>query len=357
MAEVLAATVETSEVPRAARTGLVKSMTDVVTVNPVASNRAERRNSPRKGGRTGTPADNSIASEKIEEDLKKFGYEVRERIVIEYEGEPQMNAIQVVSPLGETAFVKIDQTRVHVTRNDLTYLQSGKASVIPDAWKKGNYKCAGSNVIGVAIVCNNNICMYVSDADPNKPYETNFIYVTKHNDRRAVIGDNPVSYPVVRLSELYANHQLVTKNIHEATVRIRKELTADLIRELQDSDSIAAKIDELKKEFELTRASILREISWVDKSLAPARDTPMFYQAYFVEHEPCDDLEVQKMLALRRILSRFNGLYAHSLWAAYALSAEKDNIEKSADNFRAIREFVEKEGIGLKEDLAKACKP
>lgn len=297
-----------------------------------------------------------VATQDALRDLESVGYVVIDKVVIpDVDGEIRMPLVRVTTPLGETAFVKLDRARILCSKKDLTYMQVSRGIVLPESWKNGTYKCAiDSSLAGAAFMNHNSICMVTHDSDPDKPRETNFIYTAKVHDRRIHIGENPIGYPVVRHAEIMARPALVAKMIHDVTVRIRKEVRQQVIEELKNEEkSTRASIICLQKSFESALAAVDHKLQWVEenKQLQEISD----WQKYYIENMPCEEFERAKMRAMTRLLEQANALTVCTVGAAHAINLQRKEIDKAVANIQAIHKAMHTDYEALLAEMNKAC--
>jgi hypothetical protein len=296
-----------------------------------------------------------VSSDKVIEDLEKLGFEVRERIVVNVDDEARMPFIRVITPMGHTVFVKLDRHRVRCNRQNLTFMQVAKGVVIPDSVRNATYKCAMDSALsGVSMVCNGSICVMAHEGDPQRPHETTFVYSTRFSERRIQVGDMPIAYPVVRYAELVAEPCKVIKIIHDATCHIRREVKEKIMYELRaDCNSTKASIKRLNEAFARTEACIEHKLNWIsaDTRLRTAED----YQRYYIEHPPCEPYEIEKMMALRRLLDRSNELLVCDLRAAQRVNQQRERIDEVSDTLEAACDYLKQDYEALETEMNKAC--
>lgn len=332
---------------------------DEVDVEP-SSPRAMGSTSPR--ARSTRYSENAngedvIISEKVIEDLEKLGFEVKERIIVQIDDEARMPFVRVVTPLGHTAFVKMERHRLKCNSKNLSYMQVAKGVIIPEAVRAASYKCAmDSSLSGVGMVCNGSICVMAHEGDPQRPHETTFVYSSRYVDRSIKVGDMPIAYPVVRYAELIVNPCLVIKIIHDATCHIRREVKEKIMQELRsECNSTKASIKRLVDSFTHVEKCIEHKFDWVSSN--PRLRVAEEYQRYFIEHPPCEDYEIQKMLALRRLLEKSNQLLICNLRAAQRVNQQREKIDEISETLEGTCAYLKKDYEELEAELNKACGP
>lgn len=177
---------------------------------------------PRKGVAMSSVTE-AVSRMSLEEELVKNGYVPLERIIVnENCGPGKSRYVRAQNKVGQIVFVLVDvDGYIGIRPQDLTMVESKNASVVPYSIKRGAYECAQVEVSGVAFDCKDAVCI-VAREDGETPKETNFIYAGRRVDATAVVGDDIISYPVIRLSEIRANPDLVLCNTMAVTARIQR---------------------------------------------------------------------------------------------------------------------------------------
>lgn len=155
-------------------------------------------------------------------DLVKNGYHPVSTVIVKNnEGGLEGRYVKALNKMGQHVFVLLDtQGYTAVDPKDLTMIEAKAASIVPLGVKASGLDNAGAEVSGVAFECNEGVCTLIRGQDTT-PRETSFVYVEKKAEKAAIIQDHVIAYPIVRLSEIIANPDLVMKNVDIATRRIR----------------------------------------------------------------------------------------------------------------------------------------
>jgi len=159
----------------------------------------------------------------VENDLAKYGYVATDKIITrDNDGNVAARYIKATNDRGQQVFVELDiDGKVAVRPTDLTLIESKQANEIPYNVKVGTYNCAGNGVCGVAFECKEGLCTLVRDDNTLQPVESNFVTVQQFDKKSGILEGDPMSYPIVRLSDIKANPDLVAKYIDDSTRRIR----------------------------------------------------------------------------------------------------------------------------------------
>ena len=179
-----------------------------------------------------TSVTEAVSRLSLEEELMKHGYVPLERIMVGDGCSTTSRYIRARNKVGQVVFILVDtEGYIGVRPQDLTMVESKNANVIPYSIKKGAYDCAQVEVSGVAFDCQNSVCI-VTREENNLPRETNFVYAGRRVDATAVVGDDIISYPVIRLSEIRANPDMVLAGTMAVTSRIQRAAWAASEREM-----------------------------------------------------------------------------------------------------------------------------
>ncbi len=359
MSKKVPSEVPTSPVPAATKTSL--SARDEDLVRSEVATESKRSPRSRRSARQSAAETEGPADDEIKAFLHSHNFKVTERVVSaddENEGKLRCVLYKVVNCLGQTAFVKVDAVkskRVHVSRKDLTVVRIDEVTTIDESLKEGSYKCAGSDVNGIVLLGANAICMMTYDKDPNEPEETSFVYITENHDREAILGDDPVAYPVVLLEEIEANCRQVNINIYEVTNRIREKIHKtsmyDLCDMAEDSKSMKMEISKLYGNFGSTVDCIKEK---VDKTIMNLQRLEC-YQKFYVENPPTDEIEAEKMKAISRLLCCWNEMIVEELKCIKAINNQREHVCKAAEHIARTEAYLTARYNRVMAEMSKVC--
>lgn len=191
-----------------------------------------------------------ISNASLENELINSGYAPISRIVVASDnGDKRTQYIKAINKNGQKVFVQLDVSGYTSARStDLTFVESNKATIVPYSIKTGAMNCVGNNTCGVAFECGNDaVCVLSRGADDKndmQPKEANYVYVEKHAPSSMVIESegSTIAYPVVRLSEIRANPDLVLENTNIATRRLRNSSYEALLSDLSNTQKSIVKL-------------------------------------------------------------------------------------------------------------------
>jgi hypothetical protein len=279
-----------------------------------------------------------IEGASIENELLAAGYAPISRIILDSSGiKRESQYIKAKNKKGQTTFIELDSDGYTTARtNDLTLLRSEKASEIPYSIKTGAMDCAGQDVCGVAFECGlDSVCILSKNKEDLTPVESNFIYVEKPGPSAAVIKqqDTIMSYPVVRLSEIRTNPDLVTSSINIVSRRLRNASYETLLRSLV---SAQASIEHLNKAFADFNNVREQYATGLNETLTQLENMHDQYEA----NPPTTDEGREKYRRVQSNLSVRNDGLEDLLRGMTIVSEQTAVIESVADNIQRVTELL-----------------
>lgn len=154
----------------------------------------------------------------LEQVLLKYGYTVTEKVVIrDQDNGTVAKYVKTIDPNGQKVYVVPDvQALVPVPSNQTPLVPSRDVTIQPYSLKNGLMESAGLDVWGIAFECHNGVCTLVRNGSDLRPSEESFINPTLPRQQ-----DNPITYPIVRMSEIQANPGIVLQNTQDVSMRLR----------------------------------------------------------------------------------------------------------------------------------------
>lgn len=171
-------------------------------------------------------------NENLDQMLKTRGYNIISRVLVRDSKNNSLHAqfIEALNDLGQKVFIDLDLPGIiEANQGDLIVVPDGIANTIPHSFKTGVFECAGLDVTGVALVCDNEICVLTWDEDGVGPHEINFrpessSISTTENRAGDTNVDDYVVYPIVKLSDINENPKLTSETIDEVTRRLQNTI-------------------------------------------------------------------------------------------------------------------------------------
>jgi len=232
-----------------------------------------------------------INNSSLEKELLLAGYAPISKIVVNNgSGDKKTQYIKAINKKGQQVSIYVDVNGYITARaDDLTLIESHKASVVPYSIKTGAYNCANKDVCGVAFECGtDSVCVLSRGVNDLTPKEANFVYVEQPTTAAVSLETEGsiMSYPVIRLSEIRANPNLVLNNTDIVTRRLRN---ATYTSELQSLAAAEQYVNKLNLAF--NRFNRLRENS--AEQLNRTLTTLEQWNEYYLQNPPTTD-EIKK---------------------------------------------------------------
>jgi hypothetical protein len=172
-------------------------------------------------------AGEKIADPAVETELISYGYLPTQKIMINENNEKQAMFIKATNKFGQPILIKLDdEGKVVESTSDLTIIKTNTGQIGDYSSRVGEKICMQTEACGLAYVCNNGICVMENDNN-GRVVESKFEFVKRFSEQDAIIGDEPVAYPVVTLSDIRANSALVLEITNRATKRLRNAAYAN----------------------------------------------------------------------------------------------------------------------------------
>jgi hypothetical protein len=183
----------------------------------------------------------------IEKELVSYGYMPMEKVIIRTKSDDKARYVKAMNKVGQTLFIELDgEGVVQVTSKDITLTQTNKSTMVPYSAKMGTMNCLDLDVCGVAFECSNGICTLQRDIRSTSPVETTFTTVEEYAPKTALVKGSPVAYPIIRLSEIRNNNELVLRTVNKAVQKLRNDSHSTCTHYLQESSQI---INEMSNEY------------------------------------------------------------------------------------------------------------
>lgn len=218
-----------------------------------------------------TPPNSSNENlESLPTKLANCGFQVCSRILVSSDSTSTKSHfeapyIEAINPLGQRIFIFLDNPEpVSPEPTDSIMIRSPSNNLIPHSVKIGAFDGIGLDVSGVALVCQNSICTLLRD--DNGPVENNFTPIDK-KDVPISDSENPIAYPIVRLSEILTQPDLVTFLTDRATRRLRNVTYENCKHELESTRETLSQLVNAFNQFNQLQANITLKLHSTIKML------------------------------------------------------------------------------------------
>lgn len=162
----------------------------------------------------------------VEKILAGSGFVVGEKILTkDKSGHMVCHFIKIRDNSGRTAYVELDTDcsdglgYIEINEND-EIMNVGDNSEIPYSLKMGTYEANNNDIYGVVFECNNSICVMSRKNTALDPVESVFAYENVDGDS-SYFSEQPVSFPMIKMSEVMTNPKAVQKSVSLTYNRMR----------------------------------------------------------------------------------------------------------------------------------------
>lgn len=289
-----------------------------------------------------------VSKASIENELINAGYAPLSKIVIQGEGgEKRTEYIKAVNMMGQKVFIYIDANGyTTVKANDLTLISPQNASVVPYSIKTGAYNCAGKDVCGVAFECGSDaVCVLARAPNDLTPKESNFVFEEKSGETAVFEEGSIMTYPVVRLSEIRANPNLVLQNSDTVTRRLRNTVYTSLLQELATTQKSIEKLNESFLMFDKMRADAATKLNTTLTQLEQ-------WNAVYMSNPPNSDEAKDRYRMLQFNLSLRNENIALLLRSMMKVSELTSGINSITKQITDIIEVGDKEFANIDQAVS-----
>jgi hypothetical protein len=288
-----------------------------------------------------------VAKSALENELLHAGYVPLSKIVIQdSEGNRKIQYVKALNKKGQKVFILLDVNGYITTRStDLILIETNKAQVVPYSLKMGAVDCAGTEVCGIAFECgSSSLCVLSRDPEDLTPKETNFVFIEQNETALGIIIPTEhiehtgqiMAYPVIRLSEIRANPNLILENTDLVTRRLRNTSYKILVDDLKSFDK---SIEELRTNFDTFMSTREKDATRLNRTL---NQLDQWNEIYMI-HPPTTDDFKERYRNLQFNLSQRNEkieILLRSMKKVADLRTEIDSISKTITD---ITEFFNKE--------------
>lgn len=255
-----------------------------------------------------------ITGMSVEDNLISKGYIPIHRVIIRNNDTDTVEFIKARSEYGFFVYVEIDDDGYVISKSDSRTYRKYQGVIIPESIKSGSYREIGNNVPGVAIECSRGIClMRQSSTATSRPVETNLVHISELPEESIKMEDYPIAYPIVKLSEINTNNDLVLTGIVKSTADLRNTAfgdTFDGLKELKDSiDNLDSNVNSFVSNMESLTERTRTTMNRLKKYMADYKigtlndDETRKYRTIVEQLAKGNDLITKMLLASRRVIN------------------------------------------------------
>ena len=158
-----------------------------------------------------------VNANSVESQLESKKYTILDRIITNEEG-VQVNYIKAYDPNGVIVYILMDSIgNLSVNEDELKPMSLISESKIRVSDKMAASTCAGTGICGVALICNDEVCMMVRNNDgttTEKSYQSSTPILNT--------GDSSIAHIIVRMSEILADSEGTLNRSFEANERVMR---------------------------------------------------------------------------------------------------------------------------------------
>ncbi len=248
-----------------------------------------------------------LARSNIERELINNGYSPLNRISIYNDSTNEIDRqyIKSINSIGQPVYILIDNDGYAPSYDDdISLMETKTVNNIPYSFKTGAYACTDFNVCGIAFECGpDSVCILLRDENEIDPKEYNYISINgAENDMDKLTDDVLTPYPVIRLSEIRENPDLILSNSNTVTRRLRNRLYSTYLNELDETQK---SIDALDVSFHRFADVISNVSEKLNRTVSQLEEWNNFY----LSHPPTTDIEKDKYRKIRyNLIQRNHGI-------------------------------------------------
>lgn len=274
-----------------------------------------------------------IAQEEgIEQKLLEKGYNILSKILVNSEDMTKARYLEVINPRGQHLFIELDLDGIVALRDDdATLIEGQMGTAIPYSSKMGAIQCA-DGMCGIAFVCEDGICT-LEKSGIDETTENTFIFSGK--ERKGKMSNEPIPYPIIRLSEVEANPEAVTQTIEEITRRIRSGPYQSCIKNL---DEMEKDLVNFENNFSRFRQAQKEAASAINSSLQELEKIYNLYRS----HPPEDDQSQERYHQLIYNIQCRHETALVILDACSAVSKKRDKLKKWSEMIEEASSIIDK---------------
>jgi hypothetical protein len=159
-----------------------------------------------------------------------------------------------------------------------------------------------------------------------EPEEHYFLTTTEISKRTGYLSGHPIAYPIVKLSEVYANPDEVMRCIHASTARIA---TAAYEQCMQDMEHVHKSMHEMMCSFEEMCKQHNHMFDTLHHSIRELEQLKCLYEKH---HPECEE-EFAKCIMVKKNLMYRHRIFAEEIGHCMSACALQQEIAKVKDSF------------------------
>lgn len=288
-----------------------------------------------------------IETEKAEDVLTNYDYIPLTTIIINDNKNNFKNKyVKAINKMGQKVYILIDNDNKNLNY-DLILMETNNGNTIPFSLKNGSLNLAGMDVSGIMFECDKNgLCLLENVVNENNEnmstLESNYKLVEDNKKSSIIENDGGyLNYPVVKLSEIKINNNLVIESSNNVTKKLRNISYKNNLEELYNMyDSI----ENLQK----TQNQLFNIIKNNSKNLKETIETLEDWNRYYIENPPETEIDIKKNNNIIHNLRIRNDYINYIICGMNQISEYIPKINEINDTMNDYINFYEEEFENLK---------
>ena len=293
--------------------------------------KSRKKNSRVNALRVDVKSINDMLSTELDVNLESYGYVTIKRIAARDDGEPTIHYVKAINKNGEKVYIMVDLDKVFEAQpSDHLMKFDTLSGQLPLSVKNGAIKASSLETIGVAIECEHGDLTIVY-REPNKIHPIEIHY---YNHEFEYSENCILSFPVVRLSEIYIDNDTVLNNSSIVTGRLRNNIHDILI---EDINEFGEQLNELSAAFMNFHELHTKICNQINDNFEYYRDLNTYYN----QVDPIDQAEQeQHQEAYEEVVNRNNGVN-FLLTTLNQVASKRHLIEECTRDIELINHHLE----------------
>jgi hypothetical protein len=284
-----------------------------------------------------------VADQNIEKALLERGFISTEKILTKDEaGNVMCRFIKARDNLGHALYIELDTSEkdgmgyLTVCDEDRVMSISREASVIPYSLKVGSFEASSSSLFGVGFECDNQVCVMSRKDNSLEPIETVFSF---SNDM-GVQEKHPIPFPIVKLSEVLANPQLVLQNIAGSHARMRNIAFSSCVKDVSLMQENAGNMCREVERFANKSKEVAETLENTIKYLEDMHDK-------YIQVGAKTETDLANLKAIRFNLNKRADLQSDFISLCHSMRERAQRIAVLEDEIRSLNDFSDNLFTGL----------
>lgn len=273
----------------------------------------------------------------IEKELLTYEYTPLHKIVTSTGSNNKIQFIKALNSLGQKVYIYVDINGfIPIENTDIALIESSSPVSISYSMKTGAYNCVQHEVCGVAFECgSDSVCTLTRLGNDITPVENNYTF----SDPSSIKSDNNVSImsiPIILLSEIRANPDLVLSNTDIVTRRLRNATYQTLLQDLAITEQA---ISNLHSSIELFQQRSNDIVCILSNKLLQYKN----WNNAYITNPPQTDEFKEKHKLLRAAMARRNDEVTTILRIMRKIADKRDLITSLSSDINEISDFCASE--------------